>query len=105
MNATIRKWDFTLDHGNGVVERTVVGKDGQVHHPEPNGHGKDGHFSADEERDYRMLEERDYRMLIEAAVSANSGSRNRRISVGPLEYDSFGLLPSDGFGRLSSEDY
>ena len=97
MSATIRKWDFTLDHGNGVVERTVVGKDGQVHHPEPNGHGKDGHFSADEERDYLML--------IEAAVSANSGSRNRRISVGPLEYDSFGLLPSDGFGRLISEDY
>ncbi len=97
MSTTIRKWDFTLDRGKGLMERTVVGKDGQVHHPRPNGHGKDGHFSADEERNYRML--------IEAAVSANSGSRGQRISVGPLEYDSFGLLPSDGFGRLSSEDY
>ena len=25
--------------------------------------------------------------------------------VGPLEWDDFGLLPSDGFGRLSADDY
>lgn len=25
--------------------------------------------------------------------------------VGPLEMDSFGLLPADGFGRLSADDY
>jgi len=96
-STTIRKWDFTIDRGNGLLERSVVGKDGQVHHPDPNGHGRDGHFTAEEEREYSML--------IEAAVSANSRAHNQRITVGPLEYDSFGLLPSDGFGRLSSEDY
>ena len=25
--------------------------------------------------------------------------------IGPFEFDSYGLLPADGFGRLSSEDY
>lgn len=25
--------------------------------------------------------------------------------IGPLEYDAYGLLPADGFGRLSSDDY
>ena len=30
---------------------------------------------------------------------------NRVQRVGPLTYDSYGLLPADGLGRLSSEDY
>ncbi len=39
----IKEWDFTIERG-GVLERTVVDTDGQVHHPPPNGHGKDHHF-------------------------------------------------------------
>ena len=41
----IKEWDFTIER-DGVLERTVVDMDGQVHHPPPNGHGKDQHFSA-----------------------------------------------------------
>ena len=104
MSETIKKWDFTIERGKDI-ERTVVGRDGQLHHPEPNGRGRDGHFTTGQEGEYRRK--------IESAVAANAGKRNRPTSVkrnrvirvGPLESDDWGLLPSDGFGRLSSEDY
>ena len=62
-NVQIKKWDFTIDCG-GVLERTVVGKDGQVHHPEPNGRGRDRHFTAEHENELRQS--------INAAVAAKS---------------------------------
>ena len=65
-NQRIKEWDFTIERG-GVLERTVVDMDGQVHHPSPNGHGKDQHFSANEERTYRQI--------IDAAIIANGGLR------------------------------
>lgn len=103
----IKEWDFTIERG-GVLERTVVDTDGQVHHPPPNGHGKDHHFSANEERTYRQI--------IDAAIVANGGTppqrkrrRRRHGKADPegasLAYDDFGILPADGLGRLSSEDY
>lgn len=105
-NAQIKKWDFTIER-KGVLERTVVGRDGQVHHPRPNGHGRDQHFTAEQENEYLQS--------INAALVANRGTPgefnrqdnrlDRVIRVGPLEFDSFGLLPADGYGRLSSEDY
>ena len=66
-NQRIKEWDFTIERG-GVLERTVVDMDGQVHHPSPNGHGKDQHFSANEERTYRQI--------IDAAIIANGGLRH-----------------------------
>ena len=103
----IKEWDFTIERG-GVLERTVVGIDCQVHHPPPNGHGKDQHFSAKEERTYRQI--------IDAAIVANGGTparpkrrRSRHSQADPegasLSYDGFGILPADGMGRFSSEDY
>ena len=103
---TNKKRDFTIERNNGL-ERTVVGRDGQVHHPTAIKSGRDGRFSSKEEGKYRRA--------IEKAVAENSqtpSQTTRRrvkqenvIRMGPLEYDSFGLLPADGFGRLSSEDY
>ena len=103
----VKRWDFTIER-DGHLERTVVGRDGQVHHPPANGHGRDQHFSANEERTYRQI--------IDAAIRANGGTSNlqkarrgSRSQVHPggasLGFDSFGILPADGFGRLSSEDY
>ena len=104
-----RKWDFTIERRNGL-ERTVVGRDGQIHHPTPNGPGKHGAFTANQEGEYRRS--------IDNAVNSNSTNRhtsqpNNRatqqgvpvIQIGPLQYDSYGILPADGYGRLSSEDY
>ena len=106
-NGRIKEWDFTIERG-GVLERTVVGMDGQVRHPPPDGYGKDQHFSAKEERTYRQI--------IDAAIVANGGTpprpkrrRSRHSQADPegasLSYDGFGILPADGMGRLSSEDY
>ena len=54
------KKDFTIQRGNRM-ERTVVGKDGHVHHPPANGQGRHGHFTNEGE----------YRRAIEQAVSEN----------------------------------
>ena len=100
-----RKWDYTIERRKGL-ERTVVGKDGQIHHPPALKKGKHGHFTASQEGEYRSA--------IETAKTENSRVRELRpinganqpvFRIGPLEYDSFGLLPADGFGRLSSEDF
>ena len=56
-----RKRDFTMQRGDRL-ERTVVGIDGHLHRPEPNGHGRDGHFT----------DEGQYRRAIEDAVRENT---------------------------------
>lgn len=56
-----RKRDFTMQRDNRL-ERTVVGIDGQIHHLNPNGHGRDGHFT----------DEGQYRRAIEDAVRENT---------------------------------
>ena len=72
------KREFTIQRG-GRLERTIVGKTGQEHHPDPDGHftrilgawagfldppkhGKDGHFT----------DEGQYRRAIERAVAENT---------------------------------
>ena len=61
--------------------------------------GKDGHFTS----------EAAHYLAVQEAVANNqrygSARREQPFKVGTLEFDSFGLLPADGFGRLSSEDY
>ena len=54
------KKDFTIQRGNRM-ERTVVGKDGHIHHPPAEKQGKDGHFT----------DEGQYRRAIEQAVAQN----------------------------------
>ena len=58
--STMPKKDFTIQRGNRM-ERTVVGKDGHIHHPPAKEQGKDGHFT----------DEGQYRRAIEQAVSDN----------------------------------
>ena len=94
--------DFTIQRPDGRMERTVVGKDGQVH-PVPARIGKDGQWLGGKHGHF--TDEGEYRRAIEQAAADNRQSHNRIFVVGPLEFDSFGLLPADGFGRLSSEDY
>lgn len=38
-------------------------------------------------------------------TTSKKRKRNKKGRVGPLEWDDFGLLPADGYGRLSAEDY
>ena len=57
---TMAKKDFTIQRG-GRMERTVVGKDGHIHHPPAEKQGKDGHFT----------DEGQYRRAIERAVAEN----------------------------------
>ena len=99
--------DFTIRRPDGRIERTVVGKDGQVH-PVPARKGKDGQWLGGKHGHF--ADEWEYRRAIDQAAADNRQpdnrqSGNRIFAVGPLEFDSFGLLPADGFGRLSSEDY
>ena len=54
------KKDFTIDRG-GRMERTVVGRDGQINHPPAVGQGRDGHFT----------DEGQYRRAIDQAVADN----------------------------------
>ena len=54
------KKDFTVQRGNRL-ERTVVGKDGQTHHPPALKHGRHRHFT----------DEGQYRRAIEQAVAEN----------------------------------
>ena len=54
------KKDFTIQRGNRM-ERTVVGKDGQINHPPAVRQGKNGHFT----------DEGQYRRAIEQAVADN----------------------------------
>ncbi len=101
-----RKWDFTIERGNGL-ERTVVGRDGQVHHPPAVREGRDGHFSSWEEWCYVQSITTAVRDNSQQSsqVTPNSVGRTQVIEIGPFQLDSFGILPSDGYGRLSSEDY
>ena len=54
------KRDYTIQRG-GRMERTVVGKDGHIHHPPAVRQGRDGHFTNEGE----------YRRAIERAVAEN----------------------------------
>ena len=54
------KKDYTIQRPNGM-ERTVVGKNGQLHHPPANGQGRHGHFT----------DEGQYRRAIEQAIREN----------------------------------
>ena len=56
------KRDYTIQRG-GRMERTVVGKDGHIHHPTAEKQRKDGHFT----------DEGQYRRAIEQAVAENRG--------------------------------
>lgn len=56
----VQKRDYTIQRGQ-VIERTVVGVDGQTHVMPGNRPGRDGHFTS----------EGPYRRAIEAAVRAN----------------------------------
>ena len=56
------KKDFTIQRGDRM-ERTVVGKDGHIHHPPAERQGKNGHFT----------DEGQYRRAIEQAVAENRG--------------------------------
>ena len=100
------KRDFTIAYPGGHMERTVVGKDGQVHHP-PLRKGKDGQCLVGKHGHF--TDEEEYRRAVEQAAADNRQLAVSRSpghwAIGPLEFDSFGLLPADGFGRLSSEDY
>ncbi len=49
------KKDFTIQRGDRL-ERTVVGKGGQTHHPPAAKHGKHGHFT-DEGKYRRAIEQ------------------------------------------------
>lgn len=55
------KRDFTIQRRGDPMERTVVGKDGRIHHPPVVRQGKDGHFT----------DEGQYRRAIERAVAEN----------------------------------
>ena len=52
--------DFTIER-DGRMERTVVGKDGHIHHPPAERQGRHGHFTN----------EGQYRRAIEQAVREN----------------------------------
>ena len=56
-----KKYHFTINRGCGSYERTVVGRDGQVHKDETDKQGKDGHFTN----------EGPNRRAVEKAVSVN----------------------------------
>ena len=54
------KRDFTIER-DGRMERTVVGRDGQINRPPAVGQGRDGHFT----------DEGEYRRAIDRAVAEN----------------------------------
>ena len=60
--------DFTIRRPDGRIERTVVGKDGQVH-PVPARKGQDGHWLGGKHGQF--IDEGEYRRAIEQAASDN----------------------------------
>lgn len=103
----------TINLQDGMdFEETIIGDDGSISTRRTSDYGKNGHYKNNGE--YRKAIERFRQRALNRTRSTNKSPQakdkvkqnKQKSKKSPvLQYDSFGLLPADGLGRLSKEDY